>query len=170
MRLSLALQIARGMQFLHSLHLIHCDMKSPNVMLGHDLLVKIIDFGTTRIVGKGNENDAALGTAQWLAPEVFNRAPFTQSCDVYSFGVVLWELVTRTVPWSGKEVYEIPPAVQGGERPSIPQQQLEQFSKKDQPFLQLMNSCWHQVPNKRQTFSQIVDDLTKQCEEYHLYM
>lgn len=64
MQMSLASQIAKGLEFIHSMHLIHCDIKSHNIMLGDNLVVKIIDFGNSRIVGSSSEESGALGTVK----------------------------------------------------------------------------------------------------------
>ncbi len=124
-------------------------------------MVKIIDFGNSRIVGS-DDSSGALGTTQWMAQEVIaGNSSYTQKADVFSFGVVLWELVTRKVPWEELQMWEIPVVVGRGERPPIPKDVIPRFS-------QLIASCWQANPSKRPTCTQISEEITKMGEEFHL--
>ncbi len=69
-RLAIAVQIAMGLSYLHDLHLVHCDMKSANVMIGEGFSVKIIDFGNARVVTKGGIHQA-LGTVILICFYIF---------------------------------------------------------------------------------------------------
>ncbi|GAM26449.1 hypothetical protein SAMD00019534_096240 [Acytostelium subglobosum LB1] len=99
--LSLALDIARGMEHLHSLKppVVHRDLKTPNVLLSRDqtpgrpqLVAKVSDFGLS-----GAQYSIAKKVVTnpiWLAPEVIKGGESTLANDVYAFGVILWELFT----------------------------------------------------------------------------
>lgn len=99
-RLNIALDVARGMEYLHSLAqnqgYIHRDLKSSNILLGDDFHAKVADFGLVKLAPDGNQSMATrvAGTFGYLAPEYAVTGKITTKADVFSFGVVLLELVT----------------------------------------------------------------------------
>lgn len=98
-RLSIALDVARGMEYLHSLThdcFIHRDLKSSNILLGDDLRAKVSDFGLVKLAPDGKNSVATrlAGTFGYLAPEYAVTGKITTKADVFSFGVVLMELIT----------------------------------------------------------------------------
>ncbi|PRQ32600.1 putative protein kinase RLK-Pelle-LRR-IX family [Rosa chinensis] len=98
-RLIIALDVARGMEYLHSLArqtFIHRDLKSSNILLGDDFRAKVSDFGLVKLAPDGEKSVATrlAGTFGYLAPEYAVMGKITTKVDVFSFGVVLMELVT----------------------------------------------------------------------------
>ncbi|KAM0888593.1 hypothetical protein ACQ4PT_028239 [Festuca glaucescens] len=100
-RLSIALDVARGVEYLHSLAqqtFIHRDLKPSNILLGDDMKAKVADFGLVRLApsdGKCVSVETRLaGTFGYLAPEYAVTGRVTTKADVFSFGVILMELVT----------------------------------------------------------------------------
>ncbi len=107
----MALDIAAGMNFLHSLSppLLHRDVKSPNILIKstdyRNVTAKIADFGLTvemltgsfRGIKKGSLREVVNPT--WLAPEILRGSNFGLPSDVYPFGVILWELYSRQHPY-----------------------------------------------------------------------
>ncbi|CAN6277995.1 unnamed protein product, partial [Urochloa humidicola] len=103
-RLKMALDVAKGMNYLHSSHptIVHRDLKSPNLLVDRNWVVKVSDFGMSRLKHRTFlSSKSTAGTPEWMAPEVLRNEPSNEKCDVYSFGVILWELATMRVPWSG---------------------------------------------------------------------
>jgi len=49
----------------------------------------------------------AVGTPEWMAPELLRNEPFTEKCDVFSFGVIMWELCTLKRPWDGVKPMQV---------------------------------------------------------------
>ncbi|KAK4374157.1 hypothetical protein RND71_004834 [Anisodus tanguticus] len=98
-RVTIALDVARGVEYLHSLaqtSFIHRDLKPSNILLGDDMRAKVADFGLVRNApdGKYSVETRLAGTFGYLAPEYAATGRVTTKVDVYAFGVVLMELVT----------------------------------------------------------------------------
>ncbi|KAJ7012308.1 hypothetical protein NC653_002384 [Populus alba x Populus x berolinensis] len=98
-RLSIALDVARGVEYLHSLArqtFIHRDLKSSNILLGDDFHAKVSDFGLVKLAPDREHSVATrlAGTFGYLAPEYAVMGKITTKVDVFSYGVVLMELLT----------------------------------------------------------------------------
>ncbi|KAG5569546.1 hypothetical protein H5410_059312 [Solanum commersonii] len=133
-----ALHVARGMEYVHGLNLIHRDLKSDNLLIAADKLIKIADFGVARIEVLTEGMTPETGTYRWMA------------LDVYSFGIVLWELITGLLPFQNMTAVQAAFAVVNkGVRPTIPIDCLPVLSD-------IMTCCWDSYPDNRPTFSQVV--------------
>lgn len=96
----IALDVARGLAYLHSRGVVHLDLKSPNILLSRAWEAKIADYGVSRVLRDRfvSTFPTAAGTLCWAAPEVLLGRPVNEKADIYSFGVVLWELSAREPP------------------------------------------------------------------------
>lgn len=155
----IALHAAKGVNFLHqsSPPIIHCDLKSHNILLDNKWNAKISDFGITKIKEISANSQKAtpgqfenLGTIYWTAPEIFNMEAHSEKSDCYSFGIILWELTHRRVPYHGREPMAVTMDVSlRGLRPKID-------DSVDPKLKDLMTECWAQEPDKRPFFEDIV--------------
>ncbi|KAK7396761.1 hypothetical protein VNO78_17919 [Psophocarpus tetragonolobus] len=98
-RLNIALDVARGMEYLHTLahqSFIHRDLKPSNILLADDFRAKVSDFGLVKLAPEGEKSvvTTLAGTFGYLAPEYAVTGKITTKADVFSFGVVLMELLT----------------------------------------------------------------------------
>ncbi|KAM7522529.1 hypothetical protein LguiA_012431 [Lonicera macranthoides] len=101
-RLIIALDVARGMEYLHNLahqSFIHRDLKSSNILLSDDFRAKVADFGLVKLAPDRERSVATrlAGTFGYLAPEYAVTGKVTTKSDVFSFGVVLMEILTGLV-------------------------------------------------------------------------
>ncbi|KAM7256576.1 hypothetical protein ACFE04_012317 [Oxalis oulophora] len=113
-RMRMAFDVAKGMNYLHRSNpvIVHRDLKTPNLLVDKNWIVKVCDFGLSRFMHHTFlSSKASCGTAEWMAPEVLRNEPANEKCDVYSFGVILWELVTLRVPWRGLNSMQVVGAV-----------------------------------------------------------
>ncbi|CAD5189976.1 unnamed protein product [Musa acuminata subsp. malaccensis] len=156
--LQLALDISRGMQYLHSQGVIHRDLKSQNLLLNDVRRVKVADFGTSCLETQCRESKGNMGTYRWMAPEMIKEKPYTRKVDVYSFGIVLWELTTALVPYQG--MTPVQAAYAASEKSLRPP-----LSTTCSPVLNnLIKSCWSANPARRPDFNYIVSVLEKYDE------
>uniref|UniRef100_A0A0D9X5H6 non-specific serine/threonine protein kinase n=1 Tax=Leersia perrieri TaxID=77586 RepID=A0A0D9X5H6_9ORYZ len=157
-----ALDVARGMSYVHGLGFIHRDLKSDNLLIAGDKSIKIADFGVARIEVKTEGMTPETGTYRWMAPEVIQHRPYDQKVDVYSFGIVLWELVTGNLPFANMTAVQAAFAVVNkGVRPAIPYDCLPALAE-------IMTRCWDANPDSRPPFTEVVSML-EQVEMEVLY-
>ncbi|CAM8890415.1 unnamed protein product [Rhodiola kirilowii] len=110
-RVTIALDVARGVEYLHSLareSFIHRDLKPSNILLGDDMRAKVADFGLVKSSpdGKYSMETKLAGTFGYLAPEYAATGRVTTKVDVYAFGVVLMEMLTGRKALDDKEPEE----------------------------------------------------------------
>ncbi|OHT13627.1 TKL family protein kinase [Tritrichomonas foetus] len=144
-----ALDVARGLDFLHQRNIIHRDLKSLNVLLDDNYRAKICDFGMVRFKDDSPKT-GLIGTAHWMAPEVLMSSPtYDNKVDVYSFGIFLWELLTGDMPYKDLKTAEIITRVSDGQRPPL--------GDNVPPKLRdLITRCWDQEPKNRPTITKIL--------------
>ena len=96
------LDVARGLEYLHSCSIVHGDLKPQNVLLktaGTDrrgFVCKLGDFGLSRMLPETQThvNTGSYGTVTHAAPELLTEGRLTKACDVFAFGIMMWELVS----------------------------------------------------------------------------
>jgi len=98
LRISIAMDLAKALQYLHSQGIIHRDVKSNNLLVEEDWTIKVCDFGFARDIDKSTESMTLCGTDEWMAPEVALGEKYDAKADVFSFGMVIVELITRKKP------------------------------------------------------------------------
>ncbi|XP_022993860.1 serine/threonine-protein kinase STY8-like isoform X1 [Cucurbita maxima] len=160
--LKFAIDVCEGMEYLHLNDIIHRDLKTANLLMNTQHVVKVADFGVARYQSQGVMT-AETGTYRWMAPEVINHLPYDQKADIFSFAIVLWELVTAKVPYDSMTPLQAALGVRQGLRPDLP--------KNAHPkLLDLMRRCWDAEPENRPPFTEIKVELENLLEEVQVYL
>ncbi|KAH9278330.1 Tyrosine-protein kinase Fer [Echinococcus granulosus] len=172
--LRMCVDAANGMAYLESKNCIHRDLAARNCLLTEDLVLKIADFGMAREEHvyepgqsaeegerKRHKKSKKLSDRngpipiKWTAPEALYSNRYTSKCDVWSFGILLWEIFSAgDTPYHGLTNNETRDLVENGYRLTTPDRMPRQLGKQ-------MQSCWHQNPNRRPTFANLVVTLTE---------
>ena len=167
-------EIARGMCYLHDMHVAHLDLKPSNVLLSsvprvagvkgninYDF-VKLTDYDTskTEVQSKPEVQKFTIGTPRYMAPEMNNnnkeKSPTNMACpfaaDVWSFGMTCSEILSLREPFSGAtRTNVILRKIKDCRRPMLPENCEE--------LTTLIEECWNEDPSQRPTFSKICERL-----------
>lgn len=150
------LGIALGMKYLHAQKTAQRDLKPQNILFDTNLYPRITDFGFSKSLDELNSVNymtSTKGSPLYMAPEIITGKPYTYKVDVYSYAIIAYEIITSLSPIPKGEngmlfVYQVPK----GKRPDI-------STIKDKNITTFLSKCWSNDPNKRPTFSEIVDIL-----------
>jgi len=159
---ALALDVARGLHYLHAHGMMHGDLKARNVLVRDDGRLIIADFGLSQLVQSGTAGVAAsctasvVGTPSTMAPEVIDGGTYTKAADAYSFGVILWEIYTGRPPWRGLRPIQIMFGVSAGKRLTVGADDGVPAS-----IVDLLDACWRDEPAERPTMQELLVALTK---------
>ncbi|KAH9693592.1 serine/threonine-protein kinase STY46 [Citrus sinensis] len=184
--LRVAIDVSKGMNYLHRNNIIHRDLKAANLLMNENgvrdsdihcylsnflsistviLVVKVADFGVARVQAQYGVMTAETGTYRWMAPEVIEHQPYNHRADVFSFGIVLWELVTGKVMLPNK--FSVRKEEQLPYDDLTPLQAAVGVVQKGlrptipvhtHPILvDLLERCWQRDPSLRPDFSEITE-------------
>uniref|UniRef100_A0A1J3F762 non-specific serine/threonine protein kinase n=1 Tax=Noccaea caerulescens TaxID=107243 RepID=A0A1J3F762_NOCCA len=152
-RLRMALDVARGMNYLHRRNppIVHRDLKSSNLLVDRNWNVKVGDFGLSKWKNATFlSTRSGKGTPQWMAPEVLRSEPSNEKCDVFSFGVILWELMTTLIPWDRLNSIQVVGVVGFMDR------RLDLPEGLNPRIASIIQDCWQSDPAKRPSFEEII--------------
>ncbi|GLT74347.1 hypothetical protein SLA2020_461510 [Shorea laevis] len=149
--IQLALDLSRGLSYLHSKKIVHRDVKTENMLLDAQRTLKIADFGVARVEAQNpRDMTGETGTLGYMAPEVLDGKPYNRKCDVYSFGICLWEIYCCDMPYADLSFVEVSSAVvRQNLRPEIPRCCPHSLAS-------IMRKCWDANPEKRPDMDEVV--------------
>ncbi|KAJ8033805.1 Tyrosine-protein kinase ABL1 [Holothuria leucospilota] len=159
-----AYQVAAGMTFIASKNIIHRDLAARNVLLGEQHIVKIADFGLSRVLKQDEIYSSSIAEfpVKWTAPEGLAPPPryFSTKSDVWSYGIFLSELITR-----GEEPYKSVPHISITKDRLIHQgyrMQKENLGEDCSLGLYaIMEKCWQSDPQQRPDFKTVAADIRR---------
>ncbi|PKC03114.1 kinase-like protein, partial [Rhizophagus irregularis] len=169
LKIKIAYDIAKGLNFLNSVKMVHRDIKSENILITHHDIAKITNFNFSR-----RFDDAAVYNAmpkenvRYSAPEMLRREitgekekkdkysiKYDTKCEVYSFGILLWEIAERKIPYEQfKDFMEVTRKVVGGYR-----EKFRAGTDIPKKYQDLVNKSVDSNPGSRPLFSRMLTDL-----------
>lgn len=99
--ISIAIQVARGIEAAHNNNIVHRDIKPQNIMISHEGKVKVTDFGIARAATSNTIHSDVMGSVHYTSPEQARNGFVDGKSDIYSLGIVMYEMVTGRVPFDG---------------------------------------------------------------------
>ena len=104
-------QVFLAVNYCHKMHILHRDLKPENILIvdktetGYPV-IKVCDFGTSKIFETGSVERKVVGSSYYIAPEVLNKR-YNEKCDIWSCGVILYILLSGRPPFAGENDREI---------------------------------------------------------------
>ncbi|XP_003474980.2 tyrosine-protein kinase ABL2 isoform X7 [Cavia porcellus] len=148
--LYMATQISSAMEYLEKKNFIHRDLAARNCLVGENHVVKVADFGLSRLM-TGDTYTAHAGAKfpiKWTAPESLAYNTFSIKSDVWAFGVLLWEIATYGMsPYPGIDLSQVYDLLEKGYR-------MEQPEGCPPKVYELMRACWKWSPAERPSFAE----------------
>ncbi|KAF9978763.1 hypothetical protein BGZ73_000410 [Actinomortierella ambigua] len=141
----IAQEIVRGLAYMHQQKVLHRDLKSENILLDQNYVVKICDFGLATV--------KALVPADSAESELFGDKPqHTNKSDMYALGWIIWEMAANSTPPFKEQLdpLMVISLVRSGKRGTIPQGTPEDYRK-------WIERCWDQDPLKRSETREMID-------------
>ncbi|CAG8579522.1 10892_t:CDS:2 [Paraglomus occultum] len=169
-RIGIATRLARALAICHSKYILHHDIRSHNVTVGKNNIVKLGNYHRTRhtkdiTTSVAEESDGV----RWLCPEkvVDGSRPYSMAADVYSFGMLMWEISSHKIPFTDKTVGEVYTLLKDSAK----------FKDKDAPrppiipgtpkkYENIMKRCWRQDPGTRPNMAYVLKKLERLDEAY----
>ncbi|XP_053715332.1 tyrosine-protein kinase Tec [Synchiropus splendidus] len=159
--LSMCQDICEGMEYLEVNSFIHRDLAARNCLISEHNVVKVSDFGMARYV-INNQYTSSIGAkfpVKWSPPEVLHYSKYSSKSDVWSFGVLMWEIYSEgRTPFENRSNPDVVTDVTRGIRLYRPQRAL-------MPIYTVMYQCWHERPESRPSFSELLDEIRKLAEK-----
>jgi tRNA A-37 threonylcarbamoyl transferase component Bud32 len=176
LKLKFAYDAARALAYLHSLGIVHRDIKSENLLIvSLNLLsvvtLKVTDFSLGKMVKRDSLpehriKEREIGSIQWASPELLNGSPADEMSDCWAYGVVCYEIITGRIPYSQfKFHHEIEEYIKNGNKLPLTADDCQGFPEE---FRDLVLDCFYSCcvnearrKNKRPTFEEIASRICK---------
>ena len=149
-------QIAQGVKYLHSYGIVHRDLKPDNIMITqpNDLgVLKIMDFGLSKILSSQEKMVDGFGTLSYVAPEVLLRSPYNKEVDIWSLGVILYYILCGHLPFKGNKEIIIAEKIVNDEL----EFDEEYWEMRSQKVKDLIERCLRKNPEERISINEFLN-------------
>ncbi|KAF9646889.1 kinase-like protein [Thelephora ganbajun] len=179
-RVELLLGVVRGLNYLHSIEVVHGDLKSSNVLIDSGGNPRLTDFGLSSVTRNDISANASTpnggGTIRWRAPELFELSTKakdegkaklprpTKKSDTYSLAMVVIEIFTGRHPFHPHRDEQVIVLLSKGSRPGRPDHQ--QFTPQ---MWSLTRKCWKKDPKKRPDIPKVLENLEPGAVRSHSF-
>ena len=107
-------ELSNGLKDIHSKNVIHRDLKPENIFISSDHLIKIGDFGISKILDGTDYAKTFAGTYYYMAPEVIKREKYSKKVDIWSLGCIIYELCTLNRCFDSCDIFELANKINSG--------------------------------------------------------
>jgi serine/threonine-protein kinase 24/25/MST4 len=144
-------EVLKGVEYLHSHHRLHRDLKSDNILFNSKGEVKISDFGfSTQITSDAVLKNSLIGTPSWMAPEIAAGEGYSNKVDIWAVGILLFEMTQKKLPFRAGSSMEILCLARNSPSPQI----SGNWTKELKEFAEL---CFFKAPEERASASELLD-------------
>ena len=156
--ISIAIQVASGIEAAHNKHIIHRDIKPQNIIISMEGKVKVTDFGIARAATSNTITSNVMGSVHYTSPEQARGGYSDEKSDIYSLGITLFEMLTGRVPFNGDTTVAIAIKHIQEEMPS-PRDFVAEIPVSVE---QIIFKCTEKSPDRRYAnVSALIEDLKK---------
>ncbi|MFI3237668.1 MAG: Stk1 family PASTA domain-containing Ser/Thr kinase [Lachnospiraceae bacterium] len=155
---SIAIQVAMGIEAAHNHHMIHRDIKPQNIMVSMDGKVKVTDFGIAKAVSSETITSNVMGSVHYTSPEQTRGGYSDEKSDIYSLGITLFEMLTGRVPFQGDTTVAV--AIKHIQEPMpSPRDYIPEIPVSVEKIV--LKCCAKSIDRRYQSMSELMGDLKK---------
>lgn len=148
-------QVTSALDFIHSKHIVHMDLKPQNILLSDDGKCRLADFGLSRKIPPGQRVCEISGTPEYTAPEILDYSPVTPAADIWSLGCVIYVMLTGLSPFAGEDLQETYLNVSQVDLDF----EYEEWEEKSQHSIDLISLLCQARPTNRPKASEILEHI-----------
>lgn len=146
------IQITMALQYMHDRSILHRDLKTQNIFLTKNGIVKVGDLGIAKVLESGNDlATTIIGTPYYMSPEIFSHVPYGQKSDIWALGCCAFEMVTLQHAFNAKDMNSLMLKIIRGQLPRMSRQYSETLTN-------LIRSMLSKNPDDRPTAKEILQN------------
>ncbi|MCR4584903.1 MAG: Stk1 family PASTA domain-containing Ser/Thr kinase [Lachnospiraceae bacterium] len=155
---SIAIQVAMGIEAAHNNHIIHRDIKPQNIIISKEGKVKVTDFGIAKAATSNTITSNVMGSVHYTSPEQVRGGFSDEKSDIYSLGITLFEMLTGRVPFNGETTVAV--AIKHIQEPMPTPRNF--VSEIPVSVEQIVMKCTQKSPDRRyQSAPELIEDLKR---------